>query len=66
MELDTEQLKDIVAEHGMDTAKLAMKWKSSERLIEFIVSTVEARADKGRAFRGSSRADTRHLSELQP
>lgn len=49
--LDLDQLKDIVAEHGMDLAKLAMKWKSKDRLIELIVNTVRSRARKGDAFR---------------
>ena len=49
--LDIEQLKDIVAEHGMDRAKLAMKWKAKDRLIGLIVSTVASRARKGNAFR---------------
>src|SRR5437867_5514363 len=31
--LDIEQLKDIVAQHGMDSSKLATKWKSADRLI---------------------------------
>src|SRR5437879_11662424 len=35
--LDMEQLKDIVAEHGMDQAKLALKWKTPGRLIDLIV-----------------------------
>jgi hypothetical protein len=48
--LDIEQLKDIIAEHGMDQAKLAMKWKSTDRLVDFIVTTVSTRARKGRAF----------------
>ncbi len=48
--LDIEQLKDIIAEHGMDQSKLAMKWKSADRLVDFIVTTVSARARKGRAF----------------
>lgn len=50
-ELDIEQLKDIVAEHGMDRSKLAMKWKTKDRLIALIVSTVSSRARKGDAFR---------------
>jgi hypothetical protein len=49
--LDLEQLKDIVAEHGMDQAKLAMKWKTSERLVELIIATVSTRVRKGDAFR---------------
>lgn len=50
--LDIEQLKNIVAEHGMDASKLAMKWKSSDRLIELIIDTVASRSRKGEAFRG--------------
>lgn len=49
--LDIEQLKDIVAEHGMDRSKLAMKWKTKDRLVSLIVSTVASRARKGEAFR---------------
>ena len=49
--LDIEQLKDIVAEHGMDTQKLAMKWKKKERLVELIISTIRNRIEKGAAFR---------------
>lgn len=49
--LDVEQLKDIIAEHGMDSAKLAMRWKSRERLTDLIVKTVASRSRKGDAFR---------------
>lgn len=49
--LDVEQLKDVVAEHGMDQAKLALKWKTPERLIDLIVTSVSARSRKGDAFR---------------
>ena len=49
--LNIEQLKDIVAEHGMDQAKLAMKWKKPERLIDLIAETVRDRMRKGNAFR---------------
>ena len=50
-DLSSEQLKDIVAEHGMDARKLAMRWKSRDRLEELIVTTVQARLTKGSAFR---------------
>jgi len=50
-ELDIEALKDIVAEHGMDPGKLVLKWKTKERILEHILSTVEARSKKGDAFR---------------
>jgi hypothetical protein len=49
--LSLEELKDIVAEHGMDKSKLAMKWKSEDRLIELVVATVGSRSRKGDAFR---------------
>ncbi len=49
--LDIEPLKDIVAEHSMDPAKLAMKWRTTDRLVDLIVTTVRSRASKGDAFR---------------
>jgi hypothetical protein len=52
--LDLEQLRDIIAQHGMDPRRLVMKWKDSERVIAHIVETVDARSRKGDAFRGSS------------
>jgi hypothetical protein len=50
-ELTIEQLKDIIAEQGMDRSKLAMKWKAKERLINLIITTEESRMHKGDAFR---------------
>lgn len=50
-ELDEKQLKDIIAEFGMDQSKLAMKWRKKERLVGFIVERALARASKGDAFR---------------
>jgi hypothetical protein len=52
-ELGLEQLRDIVAEHGMDHDRLAMKWKDSSRVIDRIVAKVTARASKGSAFRSA-------------
>lgn len=52
MQLDLEQLRDIVAEHGMDADKLAMKWKDASRVAERIVDRVASRSEKGSAFRG--------------
>ncbi|WP_154604913.1 hypothetical protein [Arthrobacter sp. AQ5-05] len=49
--LDIEGLRDIVAEHGMDPDRLAMKWKDPSRVIDRIVTRVAARAAKGSAFR---------------
>lgn len=48
--LDLKELKDIVAEHGMDQARLAMKWRNPERLVDLIATTVRERLSKGRAF----------------
>ncbi len=50
-ELNIEQLKDMVAEHGMDPGKLAMKWRTSDRLVDLIATTVRERSRKGDAFR---------------
>lgn len=49
--LDLEQLRDIVAEHGMDHDRLAMKWKDHQRVISRIVEKVVSRTSKGSAFR---------------
>lgn len=48
--LDEDALKDIIAEHSMDTSRLAMKWKDPDRLIDLIVKTVVQRSRKGEAF----------------
>lgn len=48
--LTLEQLKDIVAEYGMDPGKLVMKWKTADRVIDRIVEYSVARAKKGEAF----------------
>lgn len=49
--LSVEQLKDIVAEFGMDPGKLVIKWKTADRIIERIVEISMPRAQKGDAFR---------------
>ena len=51
-QLEVEQLKDIVAHHGMDLQKLAMRWKTAGRLIDLIVERVVERSEKGSAFMG--------------
>ena len=50
-DLSLEELKDIIAEHGMDRTKLARKWKEKDRLIELILNAVKSRSQKGDAFR---------------
>jgi hypothetical protein len=49
--LTIEQLKDIVADHGMDPSKLVMKWKTPERIANHIVEMAVSRSRKGDAFR---------------
>lgn len=49
--LELEQLRDIVAEHGMDTDRLAMKWRDPGRVVDRIIDRVVDRAAKGDAFR---------------
>ena len=46
-----EELRDIVAEYGMDPGRLVMKWTTPERVINRIVEMSVARAHKGNAFR---------------
>jgi len=52
--LNLEQLRDIIAEHGMDHDRLAMKWKDPQRVIDRIVDRVAARTTKGSAFKNRS------------
>ena len=56
-ELTDKQLKDIIADYGMDTSKLAMKWKDRNRTINFIVDTAKRRASKGDVFRDNINTD---------
>lgn len=49
--LTDKELKDIIADYGMDPSKLAMKWKDKQRLIQLILDTSFRRASKGDAFR---------------
>lgn len=49
--LSLDQLRDIIAEHGMDNDRLAMKWKDPQRVIDRIVERVNSRSEKGSAFR---------------
>jgi hypothetical protein len=49
--LTLDQLRDIVAQYGMDPGKLVMKWKDENRVRDRIVELALARATKGDAFR---------------
>lgn len=55
--LGLEQLRDIVAEHGMDPGRLVMKWKTKERVADRIMEMSTSRARKGDAFRESTRTE---------
>lgn len=49
--LTLDQLRDIVAQYGMDPGKLVMKWKDERRVMDRIVELSLSRATKGDAFR---------------
>ncbi len=55
--LDIEQLRDVVAEYGMDTGKLVLKWRDPNRIIDRIVEVAVSRSQKGSAFRDSPHTD---------
>lgn len=59
--LNLEQLKDIVAQYGMDPGKLVMKWRTRERVVDRIVEISMKRAQKGDAFR----QEVRHGPQLE-
>jgi len=48
--LNIEELKDVIAANGMDTAKLAMKWKDRDRLEKHIIVATQRRSSRGEAF----------------
>lgn len=48
--LDIEQLRDVVADYGMDPGKLVMKWRDADRIADRIVEVARGRAQKGSAF----------------
>lgn len=49
--LSADQLKDIVAEQGMNHDGAAMRWKTPSRLMDRIVERVWARSTKGEVLR---------------
>lgn len=53
VELSIEQLKDVVADFGMDPGKLVLKWKTADRIIDRIVEVSIGRARKGEGFLSS-------------
>lgn len=53
--LGIEELKDVIAANGMDTARLAMKWKDRDRLINHIIEMTQRRSSRGDAFWNASK-----------
>lgn len=49
--LTVEQLKDILAEYGMDPGKKFMKLKTKQTIIDRIAEVSTSRTEKGDAFR---------------
>lgn len=52
--LTVDQLKDIVSAFALDASRLVLKWKDHARLIDFIITTVRSRLEKGDAFRSDA------------
>jgi hypothetical protein len=50
-DLSLEELRDIVAQFGMDPRRLVTKWKDVQRVRDHIVATTIQRSRKGDAFR---------------
>lgn len=50
-DLSLEELRDIIAQFGMDPRRLVMKWRDARRVREHIVATTAQRSRKGDAFR---------------
>jgi hypothetical protein len=48
--LTIEQLKDIIAGHGMDPGKLTTRWRTESKLIGHITTLALSRSRKGEAF----------------
>lgn len=55
--LTLDQLKDVVSEYALDSSRLALKWKSRERLVELIVTTIRNRVQKGDVFRAEAKGE---------
>jgi hypothetical protein len=49
-ELSADQLKDMIAEYGLDPTGRANRWRKAERLVALIVDRATERAQKGRGF----------------
>jgi len=59
--LSIDQLKDIVSGYALDASRLALKWKDQTRLIDFIVTTVRGRTEKGTDQKRAPRSRSEEL-----
>ncbi len=48
--LEIPGLKALITQHGLDTTRLAQKWRDKERLVTFILERIRARSEKGDVF----------------
>lgn len=48
--LNLEQLRDMIAEYGMDAGRRVIRWTKSERVVNYIVEISILRVTKGRTF----------------
>lgn len=48
--LELQELKKIVTENGLDPAQKVRKWRSREKMIDYIVESVRKQMSKGGAF----------------
>jgi hypothetical protein len=49
--LEIPALKAIITQHGLDTTRLAQKWRDKDRLVNFIIDRISSRAEKGSVFK---------------
>jgi len=54
-ELSVDELKDVISANGMDTSKLAMKWKDRDRLEKHIIQATKRKSFRGEAFWNAER-----------
>ncbi len=48
--LEIKTLKNIIAKNSFDPAQLAKKWRSKDKLVDFIIDRVTTRSRKGQVF----------------
>lgn len=48
--LSVDELKDVISEYGMDSSRLALRWKDRNRLEALILDATKRKASRGDAF----------------